>query len=107
MTPNGQVSTLCGHSQGFKDRKGSSASFWQPYDITFDSVRRIFYVADCSNHSIRTVTLNGEVTTLCGKKGERGLLDGDSSVAKLVFPTKLTLDGNGNIFVADEYRIVT
>ena len=63
------------------------------------------YVADQINSTIRKVTAVGSnnwaVTTIAGAAGANGSADGTNSTARFYWPSDLTVDTNGNIFVAD------
>lgn len=59
------------------------------------------YVSDRHNHVIRRIAPNGEVTTVAGRVGLPGSLDGPASQARLHWPTGLALDGLGSLYVAD------
>ncbi len=107
ITPAGAVSSLAGNGkQGFKNGKGTAASFKSPRGITFDPVRRVLYVADTGNSSIREVALDGTVKTLAGD-GKQGYKNGTGSAAQFRDPHGLTVGADGAIYVADakNYRI--
>ena len=53
------------------------------------------------NHSIRKITPGGVVTTLAGN-GTPGFTDGTGGAARFNYPFGLAVDGQGNVFVADE-----
>jgi sugar lactone lactonase YvrE len=59
------------------------------------------YVADAGNATIRKIDPTGAVTTLAGLAGVAGT--GDNSYGFVLFnqPHALTIDGAGNLFVAD------
>ncbi len=61
----------------------------------------IVYVADSGNHTIRTITPDGVVSTLAGQAGRRVLLDGTGTNALFDTPLGVALDGAGNVYVAD------
>jgi hypothetical protein len=83
---------------GFQDGQGYYASFNQPADVYFSN--NLVYVADTGNHAIRTVTPNGDVTTLAGN-GTAGYVDGPASNAKFNAPQSLTVGSDGAVYVAD------
>jgi sugar lactone lactonase YvrE len=86
----------------------TNTSLNQPCNIAIDSSGN-FYIADYFNHRIRKVTVStGIISTVAGN-GIAGY-GGDGSaatLAKLNYPTGVTLDGLGNIYIADRdnYRI--
>ena len=103
---DGQVSTLAGYPYipGDADGVGNSAQFWRPYGLTLDNEGNIL-VADEWNHKIRRVTPNGIVTTVAGM-GEIGLTNGEADEARFHFPWDVTVDNEGNVYVADGYNYV-
>ena len=101
----GNVVTIAGHPglQGVKDGHGSEARFNRPTGLTVDRFG-IVYVTDSSNHTIRVVDPNGWVTTLAGSPGGNGVTDGIGSDARFWSPEGLTVDENGNLYVADSWN---
>jgi sugar lactone lactonase YvrE len=59
------------------------------------------YVADSGNHVIRKISSSGLVSTLAGKMGETGALDGTGTAARFRSPEGVAVDGSGNVYVAD------
>ena len=103
ISPAGEVSTLAGNGiAGSANGKGTAAQFNKPNDVALDSHGNLF-VADYRNHQIRMVSPSGQVTTLAGT-GERGYADGAGEQAQFNFPIGLTVDQEGNVFVADKYN---
>ncbi|MFJ2988175.1 NHL repeat-containing protein [Collimonas sp. NPDC087041] len=101
ITPTGIVSTLAGSgSAGSGDGIGSSASFYGPAGVAVDKVGNV-YVADANNNLIRKITPGGAVTTLAGS-GAVGSANGTGTAASFNAPLGVSVDGSGNIYVADD-----
>lgn len=83
----------------FEDGDNASAFYNKPAGLAQDEQGNI-YVADSGNHSIRMVTLTGEVKTIAGT-GVLGYQDGAGEQAMLYGPSDVAVDHNGNIYVAD------
>ncbi len=100
VTSAGVVTTLAGtaYSSGSSNGTGSSARFYNPTGITVDSTGNL-YVADSYYNKIRKVTPVGVVTTLAGSSS--GSTDGTGSAAKFLSPQGMSVDGAGNVYVAD------
>jgi DNA-binding beta-propeller fold protein YncE len=113
VTPAGVVTTFAG-TLGFvgtTDGGVGTGRFRYPESIVWSSTTGKFYVADSGNHTVRVVAADGTVSTLAGQAGVSGTTDGTGTAALFNGPTGVTLDGSGNIFVADttnnEIRRVT
>jgi sugar lactone lactonase YvrE len=102
LTPDGVVTTLAGSAgpSGSADGTNGTARFWSPRGIAVDSAGNV-YVADSGNQIIRKVTSAGVVTTLAGSPLQVGTADGTNSAARFHTPTGVSVDTNGNLFVAD------
>ncbi len=68
--------------------------------ITVDSFGRI-YVAAYSAHVIYRMNSDGSLSRFAGTPGRSGSRDGAGTEAEFTFPTGLTSDREGNIYVAD------
>jgi sugar lactone lactonase YvrE len=90
------VAGACGSSDG----RGDAARFCEPQDIEVDNAGYL-YVADTGNSTIREISPSGEVRTIAGAAGQCGSADGVRTNARLCQAAGLTLDGTGNLFVAD------
>lgn len=96
---NGLVSTVAGTgTAGYADGPGPQAQFNQPIDVAVDA-NGVLYVADNINHKIRKIMPDGTVSTVAG--GAAGFADGDVATALFRNPSGLTVDGAGNVYVAD------
>jgi hypothetical protein len=113
LTPAGTnwlVSTLAGlpGSAGSSDGTNSAARFKSPVGITVDPQGNVF-VGDCYNYTIRKLTpagTNWVVTTIAGKAGTSGSVNGTNSAAHFGFVYGVVADANGNVYVADgNYQI--
>jgi sugar lactone lactonase YvrE len=102
ITPAGAVSTLAGSAgnPGSANGTGNSAQFNFPLGVAADTNGNV-YVAEGSNEDIRKITPAGVVTTFAGLAGSYGTADGTGSAARFNWPSSLTIDANGNLFVAD------
>ncbi|HEY4246827.1 MAG TPA: matrixin family metalloprotease [Lacunisphaera sp.] len=102
ITSTGVVTTLAGSAgvAGTADGSGSAARFNHPTGLTIDSSGNI-YVSDSTNNTIRKITSSGTVTTLAGLAGVMGAADGTGNGALFNNPGGLSVDGSGNIYVAD------
>jgi sugar lactone lactonase YvrE len=102
VTPSGVVTTLAGlaGSYGSTDGMGSAARFNHPWGVAVDIAGNV-YVADSGNHTVRKMTLAGQVTTIGGAPGVASGEDGVGSSARFSDPTGIAVDGAGNLYVAD------
>jgi hypothetical protein len=99
----GVVTTLAGSAgaPGSTDGTGAAARFRVPTGLAIDGAGNLF-VAEFPNDTIRKVVIaTGVVTTLAGSAGTSGGTDGTGAAARFGHPYALTIDGAGNLFVAD------
>jgi sugar lactone lactonase YvrE len=103
ITPDGSVSTLGGNgNDGFVDGKSSAAEFFVPIGIVVDKHSNV-YVGDEGNSSIRKISPEGNVTTLAGN-GKFSFSDGVGKNAEFNAPGGISIDGQGNLYVADYFN---
>ncbi len=97
-------STLAGSAgvAGSADGTGTAARFKSPEGLGVDAEGNI-YVADRGNSTVRKITPAGVVTTLAGKAGETGVVDGEGAEARFGATglAGLAMDRTGNVFVTD------
>jgi len=103
ITPAGVVTTLAGTARRFgsADGIGATALFNNPLGITADAAGNL-YVADSGNSAVRKITPAGVVTTLAGTAGVVGSADGIGLAARFYYPTGITADAAGNLYVTDD-----
>lgn len=100
ISPAGLVTTFAGSgSWGYADGIGATAKFSSPSGVAVDSSGNV-YVADSWNHRIRKISPVGLVTTLAGS-GTAGFSDGTGTAASFNYPTRIAVDGSGNLYVTD------
>ena len=104
ISPDGNVTTLAGGSEGFADGTGTSASFNTPSALALGPDGNL-YVADTGNNRIRKITPTGQVSTVAGD-GTAGYVDGPAAKAQFNGPIGLSVSGGGDIYVADTYNDV-
>ena len=110
ITPAGVVSTIAGTAgvNGSADGPGAVARFSNPADLAIDSTGNL-YVADNLNSTIRKIVLGSSVrdisvSTFAGTAGVVGNTDGTGPAASFQGPYGLSVDGAGNVYVADTYN---
>jgi len=106
ITPAGSVSTFVGApgQGGGTDGTGSGAHLAGPIGIAVNPVAGGFVLVD--GYSVRTISAGGVVTTIAGCPSGGcvnaiGSADGSGLSARFGFPTGVTVDNAGNIYVAD------
>ncbi|WP_422354159.1 Ig-like domain-containing protein [Roseivirga pacifica] len=105
ISPSGEVTTLAGSGTSqYLDGNGTSASFVFPTGVTVD-VDGNLYVTDHGDNRIRKITPDGTVSTLAGT-GAPGLMNGSAGQAEFNGPTDISIDSEGNLYVAEYYNYV-
>ena len=104
ISPDGNVTTLAGESEGFIDGAGAAASFNTPSALALGPDGNL-YVADTGNNRIRKITPDGNVSTVAGN-GAAGYVDGPAGQAQFNGPIGLAVSVRGDVYVADTYNDV-
>jgi uncharacterized protein (TIGR03437 family) len=117
VTIDGKISTYVGTGKAGYDTyltRAQSAMLNNPQGLALDA-NGILYIADSSNHLIRSVDTNetnGVVKTVAGKN--LGGFEGDGGLATdalLYYPKGVRVDSSGNLYIADtlnnRIRLVT
>lgn len=96
------VTTFAGVAggSGSTDANGSFARFNNPSGVAVDASQNA-YVTDLGNDTVRKITPAGDVSTFAGTAGNVGTNDAVGAAASFRQPGGLTVDNNGNVFVAD------
>ncbi|MEM7125161.1 MAG: hypothetical protein AAF702_02465 [Chloroflexota bacterium] len=107
---NGIVTTIAGTGvAGYSGDGGNAitAQLQHPYDLALDTSGNL-YIADQFNHRIRMINTAGIINTVVGN-GSGGFSgdNGPATSAMLLYPSGITVDHIGNLYVTDKnnYRI--
>ena len=94
------VSTIAGVAgqSGNTDGLGGAARFASPRGLSMDRAENL-YVTDYG--TVRKITPAGEVSTLAGKAGETGYVDGPALTARFGRLEGIAVDENNFVYVAD------
>jgi NHL repeat len=109
LIAGGRVTTIAGSGSdiaggqhvagGYRDGDALVARFNEPAGVAVAADGTIF-VADLANHCIRTVK-DSKVSTYAGAPDRPGTADGTLANAEFMYPHGLSLDADGNLYVAD------
>jgi len=105
VTSAGGVSIFAG-SIGVRDAQdgnGAAASFVLPYGVAVAQSGNI-YVSDNGSNTIRKISPTGDVSTIAGRPGLTGLVDGDGASAEFASPCGIAVDASENVYVADSQK---
>ncbi|WP_213278517.1 T9SS type A sorting domain-containing protein [Chryseobacterium indologenes] len=94
---SGQVFTISGSNYGFADGTLANAKFYNPLKLVSNKSADLF-ITDTMNNRIRKISGN-QVSTLSGSI--LGFEDGIAGNAKFYNPNGITIDNQGNLYIAD------
>ncbi len=98
---SGVISTIAGPGESGDGGPAVDALLRTPFDGAVDGAGNLF-IADSRNHRIRKVDSAGTISTFAGTgEGGFGGDGGPATEAQLDFPLDVTLDGAGNLYIAD------
>ena len=101
---SGMITTIAGDGWGGAIGDGgpaTSAELSEPEDVALDGHGNI-YIADAANSKIRKIDSSGIITTLAGNGNfDFGGDGGPAASAVVNFPTGVTADSSGNVYIAD------
>lgn len=93
------VSTFAGSGiSGDADGAAATAQFSSLYGMTADPQGNVYL---CSGHCIKKITPAGQVSTFAGQYNLSGYADATGTTAMFSNPLGLTIDAQGNLYVAD------
>ena len=103
----GLITTIAGTGvAGFSGDSGLAinAQLNNPQGIFWDAHNNIYF-GDHNNHRIRKISATGIITTIAGN-GTPGFSgdNGPATAAELYYPSGVTMDTLGNIYIADMYN---
>ena len=100
----GIITTMAGDGTGAYGGDGGqavSAQLNSPRGVAVDGAGNV-YIADRGNHRVRKVDTMAIITTMAGDgTGGYGGDSGQAVSAQLSFPSGVTVDGAGNVYIAD------
>ena len=99
ITDAGVVSLYAGNPNIRQVQDGTLATAYlsSPVGLTFDSSGNLYFT-EYANHKIRKIDTDGNVTTVVGD-GQSDIRPGQGTLASIQYPTKMTIDANGTLYV--------
>lgn len=107
VNTSGIITTVAGTgTAGYSGDGGpaTAAKLYYPYGVAADRYDNLF-IADYVNNRVRKVDTSGIITTIAGTGFGGYCCDGSPATsAYLHYPTGVSVDGSGNVYVADYYN---
>jgi len=103
MKPGGNISTFAGNGTAAYKGDGGPATAAELYGpVGVMAYNGDIYIADYNNNRVRRVNASGTISTIAGDFNAGFMGDGGpATAASLSAPSMLTVDGSGNIYMAD------
>lgn len=97
----GAVTTSAGSGASVSiDGVGTAASLTNASHLAFDGAGNLYF-ADSKAHTLRKMNASSVVSTVAGRSGVSGALDGVGGAARFNLPLGVATDAAGNVFVGD------
>jgi len=105
IRPDGFAGAFAGSAGNFGSSNGvgASARFFAPQGMAADAAGNL-YVADTANALIRKISSAGIVSAFAGAVTNVNSFDGTGTNAQFNQPAGVTVDGGGNVYVADAWN---
>ena len=102
---NGSGSGTTGGGYTGDNGPATSAEMWSPSGVALDASGNL-YIADTYNSAIRKVSAStGKISTVAGNGSPNYAGDGGlATLANLYYPSGVTVDSAGNLYIADSYN---
>jgi uncharacterized protein YjdB len=104
VSATGVITTVAGNGTiGYSGDGGpaTNATMSHPSGIVLDAAGNLYFT-DFNNHVVRRVSTSGVITRVAGNLANGYAGDGGAATsARLFYPSGLTIDGAGNLFIAD------
>lgn len=104
---NGMITTVAGGpNQGYFGAGilATNAGFFDPSSLAMDQAGNL-YIADQMNNCIQAILTNGMILTVAGNRSiGSGGDGGPATAAQLYYPSGITVDKLGNLYIADTYN---
>jgi|GEM_PF-3402010 len=108
VSPTGVISTVAGTGViGYSGDGGpaTAANMSHARGVAVDAAGNVYF-SDYNNHAVRKVSTSGIITKVVGNGAGYSGDGGPASAARVSYPSGLTLDGAGNLYIADNGNAV-